>query len=292
MRSVTEIISTHTVREGGGFKVRRPSRMNRVLSPFLLIDEMGPVDYGPGEAVGAPWHPHRGFETVTYLLNGRMRHEDSAGNSGELNPGDVQWMTAGRGIIHSEEPHEEFKKTGGEMHGFQIWVNLPAKNKMMAPRYQEISAQESPTIEKNGVWARVIAGECMGISSSIDTVIPITLIHVKMQKGTQLIQHLDPYLNSMIYVFAGNVSIPRETSVKTQPQVFGLGVKQSINDGELGLFSEGEKIVINSNMSSEFLILAGPELNEPIARYGPFVMNTREEIQQAFFDYQNGTLGN
>ena len=111
MRSVTEIISTPTVREGGGFKVRRPSRMNRVLSPFLLIDEMGPVDYGPGEAVGAPWHPHRGFETVTYLLNGRMRHEDSAGNSGELNPGDVQWMTAGRGIIHSEEPHEEFKKT-------------------------------------------------------------------------------------------------------------------------------------------------------------------------------------
>ena len=292
MRSVVEIISAHTVREGGGFKVRRPSRMNRVLSPFLLIDEMGPSDYGPGEAIGAPWHPHRGFETVTYLLSGRMKHEDSAGNSGELNPGDVQWMTAGRGIIHSEEPHEDFKKTGGKMHGFQIWVNLPAKNKMMAPRYQEISAQESPTVEKNGVWARVIAGECMGISSSIDTVIPITLIHVKMKKGAQLIQYLEPTLNSMIYVFGGNVSIPRETGVKTRPQVFGLGVKQSINDGELGVLSEGEKIVIESNMSSEFLILSGPELNEPIARYGPFVMNTREEIQQAFFDYQNGTLGN
>ena len=290
MRRVTEIVSTTTVLEGGGCKVRRPSMMSRVLSPFLLIDEMGPVDYGPGEAVGAPWHPHRGFETVTYLMNGRMRHEDSAGNSGELNPGDVQWMTAGRGIIHSEEPHEEFKKTGGKMHGFQIWVNLPAKKKMMAPRYQEISEQDSPTIEKDGVWARVIAGECMGISSSIDTVIPITLIHVKMEEGAQLTQMLDPDLNSMIYVFSGNVTIPKATRVKTQPHVIGLGVKQSINDGELGIFSQGDKIVIDSNLSSEFLILAGPELNEPIARYGPFVMNTKSEILQAVNDYHNGTF--
>ena len=177
------------------------------------------------------------------------------------------------------------------MHGFQIWVNLPAKNKMMAPRYQEISAQDSPTIEKNGVWARVIAGECMGVSSSIDTVIPITLILIRMKEGTQLIQQLDSGLNSMIYVFSGNVTIPRETSVRTHPQIFGLGVKQSINDGELGLFSEGEKIVINSNMSSEFLILAGPELNEPIARYGPFVMNSKSEIEQAFYDYNKTEFG-
>ncbi len=150
--------------------------MNSIQSPFLLIDEMGPVDYGPGEAVGAPWHPHRGFETVTYLLDGGMRHEDSAGNSGELNPGDVQWMTAGRGIIHSEEPQDEFRRTGGRMHGFQIWVNLPAEHKMMAPRYQEIPSEESPAVEEEGVWARVIAGECMGQKSSIDTIIPITLI--------------------------------------------------------------------------------------------------------------------
>tara|TARA_Y100001968_G_scaffold331017_2_gene384442 strand:- start:2858 stop:3730 length:873 start_codon:yes stop_codon:yes gene_type:complete len=288
MRSVVEIVPTQTVREGGGFKVRRPYSMNRVLSPFLLIDEMGPVNYGPGEAVGAPWHPHRGFETVTYLLEGRMRHEDSAGNSGELNPGDVQWMTAGRGIIHSEEPQEDFQKSGGVMHGFQIWVNLPSKHKMMSPRYQEITANDSPTVEKNGVWARIIAGECMGVSSSIDTVIPITLIHVKMEEGTQLYQKLKSNLNSMIYVFSGNVTIPRETTVKTHPQILGLGVKQQISDGELALLSEGEEIIIQSNAFSEFLILAGPELNEPIARHGPFVMNTREEIQQAFFDYQNG----
>ena len=129
VRCVSEIVKTQTVREGGGFKVRRPSRINSITSPFLLLDEMGPTNYGPGEAVGAPWHPHRGFETVTYLLDGRMRHEDSSGNRGDLNPGDVQWMTAGRGIIHSEEPHEEFKKSGGISHGFQIWVNLQPSTK-------------------------------------------------------------------------------------------------------------------------------------------------------------------
>ena len=289
-RSVVEIVPTHTVREGGGFKVRRPYRMGRVLSPFLLIDEMGPVNYGPGEAVGAPWHPHRGFETVTYLLDGRMRHEDSAGNSGELNPGDVQWMTAGRGIIHCEEPHEEFQKTGGRTHGFQIWVNLPAEHKMMNPRYQEVPAAESPTIEEGGVWARVIAGESMGTTSSIDTVIPISLIHIKMEEEARLVQKFEPHLNGMIYVFSGRITIANELHMKTNPQTLGLGTNQQIGDGELALLSEGDEIVIDADAPSEFLILAGPELNEPIARHGPFVMNTREEIRQAFLDYQNGTF--
>lgn len=292
VRSVVEIVPTHTMMEGGGFKVRRPSRMNRVQSPFLLIDEMGPVDYGPNEAVGAPWHPHRGFETVTYLLDGRMRHEDSAGNSGELNPGDVQWMTAGRGIIHSEEPHEEFRRTGGRTHGFQIWVNLPAEHKMMAPRYQEIPATESPVIQDGGIWARVIAGECMGISSSIDTVIPITLIHVRMEEGSVLTQNIASDLNGMIYVFGGKVTVVNEPRVRDHPLPLGLGVNQQVSDGQLAILSEGEDIEIKSEVDSEFLILAGPEINEPIARYGPFVMNTREEINQAFLDYQNGTLAN
>ncbi len=266
--------------------------MNSVQSPFLLIDEMGPVDYGPGEAVGAPWHPHRGFETVTYLLDGRLRHEDSAGNSGELNPGDVQWMTAGRGIIHSEEPHEEFRTTGGRTHGFQIWVHLPAEHKMMAPRYQEIPAQESPTIRDEGIWARVIAGECLGVSSSIDTVIPITLIHVKMEEDSELTQEIASDLNAMIYVFGGRVKLEDRISVRDHPLPYGLGVKQFVSDGELALLSQGAKIEIKSESESEFLILAGPEINEPIARYGPFVMNTREEINQAFLDYQNGTFAN
>ncbi|MGB1461214.1 MAG: pirin family protein [Candidatus Thalassarchaeaceae archaeon] len=290
MRNVVEIVPTHTVREGGGFKVRRPSRMNRVMSPFLLIDEMGPVNYGPGEAIGAPWHPHRGFETVTYLLDGRMQHEDSAGNSGELNPGDVQWMTAGRGIIHSELPHEEFKKTGGKTHGFQIWVNLPAKHKMMAPRYQEIPSEESPIIKEGGVWARVIAGECMGCHSSIDTVIPITLIHVRMEEGTVLKQKMESNLNAMIYVFGGKVTVVNALRVRDHPLPFGLGVNQQVSDGQLALLSEGNGIEIKSEDDSEFLILAGPEINEPIARYGPFVMNTNEEIHQAILDYQSGNF--
>ena len=203
-RSVTEIVPTHIVREGGGFKVRRPYRMGRVLSPFLLIDEMGPRGLWPWRSTRrtmAP--PHRGFETVTYLLDGRMRHEDSAGNSGELNPGDVQWMTAGRGIIHCEEPHEEFLKTGGRTHVVQIWVNLPSSHKMMEPRYQEVPSTESPIVEQDGVWARVIAGECMGTTSSIDTKIPITLIHVKMKPESRLVQQLQTDLNGMIYVFGG-----------------------------------------------------------------------------------------
>ena len=292
MRGVIEIVPTHVVREGGGFMVRRPFRMGKVMSPFLLIDEMGPVDYGPGEAKGAPWHPHRGFETVTYLLDGRMRHEDSEGNIGELNPGDVQWMTAGRGIIHCEEPHEEFFRTGGKMHGFQIWVNLPAANKMMKPRYQEVPVSESPVVEQDGIWARVIAGECMGKSSNIDTKIPITLIHVKMEKDVSLVQQIESNLNGMIYVFGGEISIENEIRVRKHPMPFSIEAKQQIKDGELALLSEGGEINIRSKSSSEFLILAGPELNEPIERYGPFVMNTREEIHQAVLDYQNGTLAN
>jgi redox-sensitive bicupin YhaK (pirin superfamily) len=276
MRVVSSIIPTHRVQEGGGFWVRRPVAMGSLMSPFLLLDEMGPNVTKPGEAIGAPWHPHRGFETVTYLLDGRMQHEDSAGNKGELGPGDVQWMTAGKGIIHSEEPHDEFQKTGGRMHGFQIWVNLPAKDKMMPPRYQEIPAEESPTIERDGVWARVVAGECLGLESSINTMIPIEYIHVKMDEGSKLEKRINSTLNAMIYVFGGEIRL--------QDKV--------VRDGELALLSEGENISILSKQSSEFLILAGPELNEPIARYGPFVMNTKEEIQQAYLDYQNGNFAN
>ena len=273
-RKVKAIVPTRTVLEGGGFKVRRPAAMGSLMSPFLLLDEMGPADYAPGEAVGAPWHPHRGFETVTYMLAGEMEHEDSVGSKGVITPGDVQWMTAGKGIIHSELPTKKMMEEGGLMHGFQIWVNLPAKDKMMNPRYQDITADQSPTIEKDGVWARVIAGECLGIESSIDTVIPITYVHVKMESGATLDKTLDTELNGMVYVFKGEVSIEGK----------------SVKDGSLALLSAGSEVTIEAKEPSEFLILAGPELNEPIARYGPFVMNTREEILQAIDDYQRGIL--
>tara|TARA_B100001287_G_scaffold273105_1_gene275943 strand:- start:72 stop:974 length:903 start_codon:yes stop_codon:yes gene_type:complete len=289
-RSVKSIVPTHTVLEGGGFKVRRPVAMGQLMSPFLLLDEMGPVNYGPREAIGAPSHPHRGFETVTYLLAGSMQHEDSAGNAGDLNPGDVQWMTAGRGIIHSELPHPDFYDAGGVLHGFQIWVNLPAKHKMMAPRYQEIPELESPAVQQDGVWARVIAGECMGVTSTIDTVIPITLIHVKMEKDAVLTQKIGADLNGMIYAFGGSVNVVNRMGVRSSPLPLGFGVKQQVSDGELALLTEGDVIELKCDQSAELLILAGPEINEPIARYGPFVMNTREEIHQAVIDYQNGTL--
>ena len=274
VRSVKSLVPTHTVMEGGGFKVRRPAAMGSLMSPFLLLDEMGPVDYAPGKAVGAPWHPHRGFETVTYLLSGEMEHEDSSGAKGVLTPGDVQWMTAGKGIIHSEMPTAKMMLEGGIMHGFQIWVNLPAKDKMMNPRYQDILASESPIAEKEGVWARVVAGECLGVESSIDTVIPITYIHAKMKSDSVLEKNLEQDLNGMIYVFKGEVEI----------------AGTSVSDGSLALLSNGTEVKINAKEESEFLILAGPEIGEPIARYGPFVMNTREEIMQAIDDYQNGIL--
>lgn len=273
-RSVKSIVPTHTVMEGGGFQVRRPVAMGSLMSPFLLLDEMGPVNYAPGKAVGAPWHPHRGFETVTYLLEGEMEHEDSAGSKGTLTPGDVQWMTAGKGIIHSEMPTAKMMLEGGMMHGFQIWVNLPAKDKMMNPRYQDISAAESPIAEKKGVWARVVAGECLGVESSLDTVIPITYVHVKMETESVLEKNLDLDLNGMIYVFNGEIEIEGK----------------AVSDGSLALLSNGTTVKITAKENSQYLILAGPEIGEPIARYGPFVMNTREEIMQAIDDYQNGIL--
>tara|TARA_B100000242_G_scaffold62481_1_gene37964 strand:- start:5882 stop:6730 length:849 start_codon:yes stop_codon:yes gene_type:complete len=276
-RTIKSIVPTHTVLEGGGFKVRRPAAMGRLMSPFLLLDEMGPVVYAPGEAIGAPSHPHRGFETVTYLLDGGMKHADSAGNSGDLNPGDVQWMTAGRGVIHSELPQDHMMENGGRMHGFQIWVNLPAKDKMMLPRYQDIPSSDIPetTSDDGLVWAKVVAGKAFDVEAVIDTVIPITMIHLKMKAGATYTHACVHDHNVMLYAFGGSLAVEG----------------RSLHDGGLGLLSEGDTVtMVAEEDGAELLILGGPELGEPIARYGPFVMNTRQEIYQAIEDYNNGTL--
>lgn len=271
---------TRTVLEGGGFPVRRPIPMSALTSPFLLLDEMGPVDWPPNGAIGAPNHPHRGFETVTYLLQGRMNHADSAGNSGELNPGDVQWMTAGRGVIHSELPHPDFYQTGGIMHGFQIWVNLPAADKMMQPRYQDVPAKDIPVVTSQDglVEVRVIAGHSLGQSAIIDTVIPITYLHMTLKPGGKIIQSIDKGLNGMIYCFSGCLNIEQKT----------------LNNGQLGILSDGDEVCLSVSESADeevnLLVLAGPQIDEPIARYGPFVMNTEQEIMQAIEDYNSGTL--
>lgn len=279
-RQLAMTVPTYRTLEGGGFPVRRPSPMSALSSPFLLLDEMGPVDWPPNGAIGAPDHPHRGFETVTYVLQGNIRHADSAGNCGDLGPGDVQWMTAGRGIIHSELPHPDFLESGGVMHGFQIWVNLPAEHKLMPPRYQDIPADEIPEVisEDGLVTARVIAGECLGVSAVIDTVIPITYLHLTIHPGGSIEQPFGGEINAMVYCFGGIVSIG----------------DRDLQDGQLGKLTEGDSVLLSvpadSETPAELLILGGPEIDEPIARYGPFVMNTEQEIREAINDYQSGRL--
>ncbi|HEY3858157.1 MAG TPA: pirin family protein, partial [Gammaproteobacteria bacterium] len=181
-RSVVRIVTSLRTREGGGFIVHRPfpTQMLMDFDPFLLLDEMGPVDYAPGEAVGAPDHPHRGFETVTYVLEGKMQHKDSHGHAGTLGPGDVQWMTAGGGVVHSEMPEEAFRAAGGRMHGFQIWVNLPRTDKLMKPRYQELPESGIPVaVSADGnVKVKIVAGESLGKSAAIDTRTPIAFLHM------------------------------------------------------------------------------------------------------------------
>ncbi|MDP6640386.1 MAG: pirin family protein [Candidatus Poseidoniaceae archaeon] len=279
-RQVSRILPTEQKLEGGGFPVRRPFPIVGMshIDPFLLLDEMGPVDWAPHAAIGAPEHPHRGFETVTYVLQGEMEHRDSSGNFGKLSPGDVQWMTAGSGIIHSELPSEEFLRTGGVMHGFQLWVNLPAKDKMMAPRYQDIHSSDIPEVDSDDglVQARVIAGQCMGVSAVIDTVIPITYLHLTFKRGAEMRQNIDAGQNCVLYCFSGTIKVD----------------EIEICDGEMAVLSDGDEVVIahSGEGVAEFLLLSGEPTNESVSRYGPFVMNTQREIMQAINDFQNGTL--
>jgi redox-sensitive bicupin YhaK (pirin superfamily) len=282
-RSVIQVIKARHQTEGGGFKVRRPlpSAGLRYLDPILLIDEMGPVDYQPGEAVGAPDHPHRGFETVTYMLDGEFEHRDSAGHAGRLQPGDVQWMTAGRGVVHSEMPATRIMQQGGRVHGFQIWVNLPARLKMTQPRYQEVAASSIPeAVSDDGLArVRVIAGEALGVSARIDTHTPIVYQHWILQPGAQVSQSLPSDCNAMLYVFSGAI----ESSGK------------ALLDGELGILGKGDSVDLSvpatAKDTAQLLLLGGEALAEPVVQHGPFVMNTREEINQAITDYQQGHMG-
>ena len=283
-RSVKGIITSIATREGAGFAVRRPfpTQALSLVDPFLLLDHMEPVTLGPGAAKGAPDHPHRGFETVTYMLEGHFVHRDSAGNSGIIGPGDVQWMTAGQGVVHSEMPDDELIENGGRLHGFQIWVNLPAKEKMIAPRYQDIPSGQIPIAESadGKVWVKVIAGQSMGKEAVIDTKTPITFLHVKLQPGAKLEQKIPYQYNTFAYVIEGKGYFGKELLPAESDQLVLFS-----HDGETVSFEAAEK------QSLSVLILGGLPLNEPVARYGPFVMNTQNEIVQALQDYQNGRMG-
>lgn len=286
IRTVAGIINSIQTLEGEGMLVRRPFPKSTFtdFDPFLLLDELGPVDIEPGKAKGAPDHPHRGFETVSYILEGRLEHKDSQGNAGKLSAGDVQWMTAGAGVVHSEMPETEFARIGGRIHGLQLWVNLPSQDKMMKPRYQEIPAAKIPTAqtEDSLVKVKVIAGEALGAVSSIQTQTPIMYLHFTLQPGAITVQPVPKEYNAFIYVLDGE-------------GLFGAE-KELARDGQMVLFAQdGEEIAIVNSLNAtsplEFLLIAGVPLEEPVVRYGPFVMNTEAEIIQAITDYRNGRMG-
>jgi len=285
-RGIAGIVNSIETLEGGGFLVRRPFPKPAFseFDPFLLLDEMGPMDVAPGEAKGAPDHPHRGFETVTYLLSGEMEHKDSRGHAGRLRPGDVQWMTAGAGVVHSEMPSREFQRTGGRMHGFQLWVNLPRAEKMSKPRYQEIPRERIPkaTSVDGLVTVNVIAGEALGQKAVIETHTPIIYLHYQLNPGGVVNQPLPTDFNVFAYVVDGEGLFGQE--------------RERAADGQMVLFAhDGGEVRIENPAGAkrklEVLVIGGVPLNEPIARYGPFVMNTTQEIQQAFEDYRLGRMG-
>ncbi len=286
IRSVSRVIEGVATLEGGGFLVHRPFPTSALsdFDPFLLLDEMGPTDVRPGEAKGAPDHPHRGFETVTYILSGGFRHKDSQEHAGKLGPGDVQWMTAGSGVVHSEEPSEEFQRTGGTLHGMQLWVNLPKRDKMIRPHYQEIPAEKIPSASTpdGKVTVRVLAGEALGARAVIETRTPIFYLDFALKPGGVVVQPVPHDFNAFAYVIEG-------------PLRFG-GDPAHIEHSNMVAFNRnGTEIRIEAPLENpspaRVLLIGGQPLNEPIARYGPFVMNTPEEIRQAFEDYRSGRMG-
>ena len=285
-RTVAGIVNSIETLEGAGFLVRRPFPKAAVseFDPFLLLDEMGPMTLAPGAAKGAPDHPHRGFETVTYLLSGEMEHKDSQGHAGKLRAGDVQWMTAGAGVIHSELPSAGFQRTGGTLHGFQLWVNLPSHNKMMKPRYQEIPAASIPTAQTEDglVTVRVLAGESLGARAVVETVTPIMYLHFTLRPGGRVMQTVPQEYNAFAYIVDGEGT-------------FGADGERG-TDGQMVMFAaDGDEVLIANPAGAgaplEVLLIAGVPLDEPVARYGPFVMNTEAEIRQAIEDYRSGRMG-
>ncbi len=280
-RRLERLVLGRPTRDGDGVKLTRvmTSDLQQRLDPFLMLDQFGsddPQDYGGG----FPDHPHRGFETITYMIAGRMRHQDSAGNQGLLQNGGVQWMTAGKGVIHSEMPEQE----GGVMEGFQLWLNLPAKDKMCAPWYRDIPSAEIPEMHsEQGVRVRVISGLCQGTWGAVrrerDAYPTDTLyLDIHFEQDAQWTQPLDPAYNAFIYTYRGSTDV-----------VGTAGEIQAVALHHMGLLhNEGQQVQLRAKAGTRVLLIAGRPLNEPIAQYGPFVMNTRAQLMQAVEDFNNG----
>lgn len=287
-RSVVSVTTAPSGFEGEGFPVRRAFAGVPLdqLDPFVHLDQMGEVEYAPGEPKGTPWHPHRGFETVTYMIDGTFEHQDSQGGGGVITNGDTQWMTAGAGILHIEKPPEELVASGGLFHGFQLWVNLPSKNKFITPKYQDLRAGEVALLRSpdGGTLLRVIAGEVGKHRGPGSTHTPITMVHATLNAGARLRLPWRSDFNALVYVLNGKGA-------------FGVQ-RRPAGMGQLVVFGAGEQITISADPIQEsrspeldVLILGGKPIGEPVAMYGPFVMNTRNELIQAYEDFQAGRLG-
>ena len=274
--------------EGEGFPVRRAFAgiAPRALDPFIMMDQMGEVEYAPGEPKGTSWHPHRGFETVTYILDGAFQHQDSHGGGGLITDGATQWMTAGGGILHIETPPVELVRSGGVFHGVQLWVNLPGRDKMTAPAYQNLQGSDVVLLASSdgGSLLRLIAGDLAGVRGPGSTRTPITMLHASVVPGAQLSLPWDPRFNSLVYVLSGNGSAGAEgTAIRTgQTVVFGAGDRITV---------QADERQDSRHAALELIVLGGEPIREPVAQYGPFVMNTRAQLQQAVEDFQSGRFG-
>jgi len=287
-RRVLAVTTAPSGLEGEGFPVRRAfAGMNpNYLDPFVHMDQMGEVEYAPGEPKGTPWHPHRGFETVTYIIDGTFRHQDSNGGGGLITNGDTQWMTAGSGILHIERPPDELVASGGLFHGLQLWVNLPSDQKWSPPRYQDIRAGSVAllTSDDAGALLRVIAGDVDGHHGPGITHTPISMAHVTINPGAKLVAPWPPGFNALAYVLAGQGT----AGVEAAP----------VRTGQLVAFGDGDAVTLTADESQEsrapnleVVLLGGRPIREPVAWYGPFVMNTNAEIEQALADYRAGRMG-
>ncbi|MDX2708404.1 pirin family protein [Streptomyces sp. PA03-6a] len=274
--------------EGEGFPVRRAFAGidYKNLDPFIMMDQMGEVEYAPGEPKGTPWHPHRGFETVTYIMDGAFIHQDSHGGGGTITDGDTQWMTAGSGLLHIETPPEELVMTGGLFHGLQLWVNLPARDKMIAPKYQDIRGGSVKLLasEDGGALIRIIAGDIDGHQGPGATHTPITMLHVSVNPGAQLTLPWRADFNALAYGLAGRGTAGPEN--------------RPFRMGQAVVFGRGDSLTIRADGSQEsrspnfeVVLLGGLPIREPMMQYGPFVMNTHAELAQAFDDFKAGKLG-
>ena len=287
-RRVREVVLAPEGLEGEGFPVRRAFAGVDLadLDPFIHMDQMGEVEYAPGEPKGTPWHPHRGFETVTYMLDGVFEHQDSNGGGGVITNGDTQWMTAGAGILHIEKPPERLVASGGLFHGIQLWVNLPKAQKWEDPRYQDLRGDEVALLASPdaGALVRVIAGELAGTPGPGRTHTPITMVHATVSPGARLDLPWRADFNALAYVLAGAGTAGPEG--------------RPIARGQLAVFEAGDALRLEAAPGQEsrapeleVLVLGGRPIREPVAWYGPFVMNTRDELLEAFEDYQAGRLG-